>query len=296
MTDDIYYWQAARRMWQQLEGTHALVYYAPEVFEEFAALGYAVDTRWPTYFPLRAAPLGTAGPRRVAAAFYSFNPRMVAEHIEGAWSIAPPDKVLAARMRGVDRVFRSLMGDQIGTSDFAEAAELVRRVAEAADVSARPMGAANADLPWPEEPHLVLWHAITLIREQRGDGHVAALLVNGLDPCEALVSFAAIGAAPVETFRSRQWSEEEWGAATERLRLRGWIDGDGNATEKGFAGRDQVERTTDQLAAQHWQAIGPHGIERLAALNGPIFTAALSSGLLPGTNTIGIATVPGPRW
>lgn len=296
MTDELYYWQAARRMWQQLEASHALVYYAPEVFEEFAALGFDVTTRWPTYFPLRAAPLGEAGPRQVAAAFYSFSPTMVAEHVGPAWTVASRDQVLAARLRGVDRLFRSLMGDQIGTADFAEAAQLLRRVAESAETTGRPMAAANADLPWADEPHLVLWQAITLIREQRGDGHVAALMVNGLDPCEALVSFAAIGAAPVETFQSRQWSEDEWAAAEDRLRARGWIDADGNATELGVEGRDQVERLTDQLAAQPWKAIGEKGIDRLAELNGPIFTAALLSGLLPGTNTIGIANVPGPKW
>jgi hypothetical protein len=296
VTDQTYYRRAARQMWQQLEASHALVYYAPEVVEEFAALGYGVATRWPTYFPLRAAPLGAAGPRQVAAAFYSFSPRMVAEHISGAWDVAARDQVLAARMRGVDRMYRSLMGDQIGTADFAEAARLVRLVAEAADTSGRPLAAANADLPWPDEPHLVFWQAVTLIREHRGDGHITALLADGLDPCEALVSFAAIGAAPVETFQSRQWSEDEWAAASDRLRSRGWIDDDGKATEVGIAGRDQVERRTDQLAAEPWKALGEKGIDRLAELNGPIFTAALLSGLLPGTNTIGIATVPGPQW
>ena len=56
------------------------------------------------------------------------------------------------------------------------------------------LAAASADLPWPGEPHLVLRHAITVLREQRGDGHIAALQAAGLDPGEALVSFAAIGA------------------------------------------------------------------------------------------------------
>jgi hypothetical protein len=125
---------------------------------------------------------------------------------------------------------------------------------------------------------------------------VVALLAHDLDPCEALVSFAAIGAAPVETFQSRQWSAEEWAAATERLRSRGWLDEDGRATEAGVAGRDQVERLTDVLAAEAWTSLGEDDIDRLAELNGPIFTAALVSGLLPGTNTIGIANVPGPQW
>jgi hypothetical protein len=46
-------------------------------------------------------------------------------------------------------------------------------------------------------------NAINVLREHRGDGHIAALLAAGMDPCEALVSFAAIGAAPEEVFASR---------------------------------------------------------------------------------------------
>jgi hypothetical protein len=85
----------------------------------------------------------------------------------------------------------------------------------------RPLAAANADLPWPGEPHLALLHAINVLREQRGDGHIAALQVAGLDPCEALVSFAAIGAAPADVFASRGWSPAEWSAARDRLAARG---------------------------------------------------------------------------
>lgn len=293
---DMYYLEAARRLWQQGEPVHALVYYAPAVFEEFSALGYNTETRWPTYFPLRSAPLNAPGPMRVASAFYSFSPQMVADHITPAWTIASSGEVLDARLRGVDRLFRDLMGDQIGTEDFAEATRLLRRVAEAADTAGRPLAAANADLPWPDEAHLVLWQAITIIREHRGDGHVAALLTHGLDPCESLVSFAAIGAAPVETFGSRQWTPDQWAAAADRLRARGWIDADGKATDRGVEGRDQVERLTDRLAAAPWRTLTETEIDRLAELNGPILTAALLSGLLPGTNTLGIATVQPPRW
>jgi hypothetical protein len=50
----------ARQMWHQLEPVHALFWYAPEVFEEAAALGFPVQTRWPSYFAWRAAPLGEA--------------------------------------------------------------------------------------------------------------------------------------------------------------------------------------------------------------------------------------------
>jgi hypothetical protein len=296
MISETTYFQAARRMWHQLEPVHALFYYAPEVLEEGAALGYDVSTRWPTYFPFRSAPLGAAGVHQVGAAFYSFSPQMVAEHVAGAWDVASPEEVLAARMRGVDRGYRRILGDQIDSAEFAEAARLVREAAEAADTNGRPIASATADLPWPEEPHLILWQSVALLREHRGDGHVAALLTNGLHPCEALVSFAAIGAAPVETFDSRQWSKEDWDAAAERLRSRGWINADGTATAAGIEGRDQVERLTDRLAAGPWKALGEAKIDRLVELNGPILTSALLAGLLPGTNTLGIAKVPAPQW
>jgi helix-turn-helix protein len=296
MSSDVFYLQAARQMWQQLEPVHALVYYAPEVFTELAALGYDVETRWPTYFPLRSAPLNQPGPERVASAFYSFSPRFVAEHIGPAWAVADSAQVLEARLRGVDGLLRRLLGEQIGTAEFAELTGLVRRVAEAADTGGRPLAAANAELPWPDEPHLVLWQAITIIREHRGDGHIAALLAHELDPCEALVSFAAIDAAPVETFASRGWTADEWDAAAERLRARGWLDADGKATARGVEGRDQVERLTDRLAAGAWRALTEAEIERIPALNGPPLTAALLAGLLPGTNTLGIATVKAPEW
>ncbi|MFJ3444736.1 hypothetical protein ACIPM2_26570 [Streptomyces sp. NPDC086081] len=278
-------------MWHLLEPLHAVLYYAPEAFEEAAALGYGTEERWPSYFPYRAAPLGTAGPGQVASAFYSFSPRMVAEHIEPAWRIAAPDAVLDARSRAVDRVYRTIFGDRVDSPELAEAAALARRAAEAAETAGRPLAAANAALPWPRAPHLQLWHAATILREHRGDGHLAALLVAGLDPVEALVSFAAVGAASVERFESRGWSGAQWAAARDRLAARGLVDADGTATEAGRALRRQVEEHTDRLAAAPWQSLGPDGVDRLAALLGDYWVAVLASGLLPSENTLGIGKV-----
>ncbi|TCO53105.1 SCO6745 family protein [Actinocrispum wychmicini] len=274
-----------RQMWQLLEPVHAIVYYAPEVFEEFARLGYQTDTRWPTYFALRSAPLGTPTKELVAATFHSFNPKMVAEHIP---TVADQAAILRARLTGVDRALRRILGDLVDSPELAEAADLAKTVALAANTAGRPLAAANAALPWPREPHLVLWHAATVIREHRGDGHIAALLTAGLDPCEALVSFAAIGAAPVEVFASRQWSDEEWAATQARLVERGWVNADGTATPQGKAGRDEVERVTDRLAAAPWQAIGP-AMGRLAQLVMPVMMKIVESGLLPSKSTLGIA-------
>ncbi|MET7615845.1 hypothetical protein [Streptomyces sp. NPDC005408] len=280
-----------RQMWHLLEPLHAVVYYAPEVFEEFAALGYETDERWPSYFALRSAPLGAPGAGQVASAFYSFSLHKVAQHIPAAWDIAAPDEVLAARMRGVDRAYRAILGDAVDSPELAEAAALARRAAEAVNAAGRPLAAANAALAWPDEPHLVLWQAATILREHRGDGHLTALLAAGIDPVEALVSFAAVGAAPEKTFASRGWSEEEWGAARERLAGRGLLDPDGRVTEAGRALRAEVERRTDALAAAPWAALGDQARDRLADLLGPFWVEVLGTGLMPGENTLGIGKV-----
>ncbi|MEU0434179.1 hypothetical protein ABZ153_21540 [Streptomyces sp. NPDC006290] len=280
-----------RQLWHLLEPLHAVLYYAPEAFEEAAALGYGAEERWPSYFPYRAAPLGAVGGGRVASAFYSFSPRMVDEHIDSAWRTASPEQVLAARERAVDRAYRAILGDRVASPELAEAAALARRAAEAANTEGRQLAASNAELRWPEAPHLQLWHAATILREHRGDGHLAALLVADLDPVESLVSFAAIGAASVERFESRGWSPEEWAAARGRLTARGLVDEDGIATDAGRELRRQVEHHTDRLAAAPWRSLGPDAVTRLADLLGEFWVAVLSSGLLPSETTLGIGKV-----
>ncbi|MFI0948158.1 hypothetical protein ACH4Q9_19255 [Streptomyces sp. NPDC021086] len=278
-------------MWHLLEPLHAVVYFAPQVFEEAASLGYGTGERWPSYFALRAAPLGTPGCRQVASAFYSFSPRTVAAHIPAAWDVAAPAKVIDARTRGVDRAYRALLGARTDSPEVAEAAALARRAAEAAPTEGRPLAAANAGLPWPREPHLVLWQAATILREHRGDGHLAALLTADLDPVEALVSFAAIGAAPAHVFASRGWTEHEWAAARERLLVRGLLNADDSATDAGRALRAEIERRTDELAAAPWRTLGDQDTARLAELLGPVWLEVLGSGLLPRDTTLGIGKV-----
>ncbi|MCT2588653.1 hypothetical protein LHJ74_01630 [Streptomyces sp. N2-109] len=287
----------ARRMWHQLEPLHASLYFSPEAVAEAAELGYDTESRWPRYFAYRSAPLGAAGPELVAAAYYSFSPGAVRTHIPAVWHTASPEAVLQARLRTVDRTVRALIGDDADSPAIAEAAELARTAAEAADMAGRALGAANRDLPWPREPHLALWHAATVLREHRGDGHLMALRTAGLDGCEALVSFAAIDAAPLANFASRGWSDKEWTAARDRLAARGWVDGEGRATELGRQERDGIERTTDELAAEPYRALGEQGCARLAELTGPLFAAVIGAGMLPMQSTLGILTVkpPAPR-
>ncbi|MGP3632262.1 SCO6745 family protein [Streptomyces sp. 24-1644] len=280
-----------RQMWHLLEPLHAVLYYAPEAREEAAALGYAVDERWPGYFAWRAAPLGAAEERQVVDTFYSFSPAMVRQYVPAVWSVAAPEAVLAARTRAVDRTYRTLLAQWTDGPELAEIAALVHRAAEAAEVKGRPLAEANAALPWPDAPHLALWQAATVLREHRGDGHIAALVAAGLDPVESLVSFAGVGAARPEVFESRGWSADEWAAARQRLETRGLLRPDGMATEAGRALRAEVERRTDEEAAGPWAALGEEGRERLVELLGPLWVAVLGAGLLPSETTLGIGKV-----
>ncbi|MFD8620827.1 hypothetical protein [Streptomyces sp. DSS69] len=282
-----------RQMWHLLEPLHAVLYYAPAAFEEAAALGYDTEERWPSYFAWRAAPLGAAGVDEVVRAFHSFAPAVVDRHVPAAWAIASPEVVLAARLRAVDRAYRALFGDRrVEGAEFAEAAALVRRAVEATPPSVLGgLGPANSALPWPDAPHLVLWHAATVLREHRGDGHIAALEAAGLDPVESLVSFAGVGAARPGVFASRGWGEEEWGAARQRLQGRGLLAADGTATDAGRELRAKVERRTDEEAAAPWRALGEEGRARLVELVGEPWLAVIGSGMLPGENTLGIGKV-----
>ncbi|MFD8958985.1 hypothetical protein ACFV0W_19030, partial [Streptomyces anulatus] len=213
-------------------------------------------------------------------------------HVPGIWATAAPDAVLAARLRAVDRSYRALFGERAEGPEFAEAAALARRAAEAVTPgTVGGLGPANSGLPWPDAPHLVLWQAATVLREHRGDGHIAALAGAGLDPVESLVSFAAVGAAPSEVFASRGWGAEEWGAARRRLQERGLVAADGTATDAGRELRAKVELRTDEEAAAPWRALGEPGRERLVELLGEPWLAVLGSGLLPAENTLGIGKV-----
>ena len=177
-----------------------------------------------SYFALRAAPLGAAPPEVIAALFYGFAPRLVARAVPDTWKVASPERFLAVRLEAVDAALHRLLGaDVLRSADVAEAAELAREAALAAPTAGRALGAANAALPWPEPPHLVLWHAQTVLREQRGDGHVAALLTAELDPVESLASaspptsrWTRPGCAPAAAGPS-----DEWAAGVDRLVDRG---------------------------------------------------------------------------
>src|SRR5215207_1709707 len=260
----------ARRMWRLTETYHCVTYFTPQARAATDALG--CKGGWMGYFGGRAAPLGAASPELVTAVFYDFHPGRVARALPDAWRIAQPQRFLDARLAGVDAALREMLGEAaLGGPELAEAAELAAVAAAAAPTAGRPLGAVNAALPLPSPPHLALWQATTVLRESRGDGHVAALVSAGLDPCETLVLFAAEHGITGEQMRQfRGWSTDEWAAAVRRLTGRVLIEGPDRLSEAGRELRAWVEERTDAAAAAPWQALGEDRTRRLAELLRPV--------------------------
>jgi len=281
----------ARQVWQLAEPYHAVMYFAPEAHAAFERVG--LRGFWRGYFAGRAAPLGPVGAGVVTASFFGFHPAFVARALPSIWSMVTPAVAMDARLAGVDDALRLIIGDDLPITGLRDAAARCRRALEACDPAGRPLFAANLEVDWPAEPQLALWHATTLLREHRGDGHVAALTLAGIDPCEAHVTqIAASGASPDTIQPYRGWNDGDWAAATERLRARGWLDDDGRLTADGRAGRERVEHDTDRLAAEPVDRLGDMGLETVAGVLAPLTARLVETGLIPYPNPIG---VPAPE-
>ncbi len=267
------------RAHRRLEPLHSHVYFAPELEERLTAAGLRPGRM--AYFAGRAAAMGAVGPGVVTATFYNFAPEVVARHIPCAWTLAAPEQVLDARHAAARASLTRLLGDGVAP-ETAELADLLQEACAALTPEGRPLYAAHADLPWPADPVLQLWHGVSLLREHRGDGHVAALLRSGLSGLEALVTHTITGRGFTRPAAqaSRGWSDEEWDAATAALTWRGLV-ADGALTEDGVRLRTAVERETDELSAAPFAALGAERAERVGELARVLTGRVLANGAFP---------------
>ena len=271
----------ARRTWRTVEPVHGFIYFLPEANQAYAALG-PVGPRT-GYFASRSAALGAVPAEVVVSTFYNFNPALVHESMAPAWSAASPAEWLRTRLQAVDTGLRRAWDGAVDTAEIRELAGLLRAAAERACESpeGRPLFAGHASLRWPGEAHLDLWHAQTLLREFRGDGHIAALVAEGISGLEALVTHAASGDVPAAVLMaSRAWSGAEWDAAVHGLVARGIVNPDGTFTEHGREQRDRIERMTDELSVAPYAALGEERCGRVRELARPLSRAIVDSGMI----------------
>lgn len=276
----------ARDLWRLLEPIHAVVYFAPEPLEEFRTAGYRGF--WMGYFAGRAAPLGSVGADVVHALFYNFAYERVSRAVPAAWSFAPPAQALEARVRGSVRALRRALGPAADGAGTARAAELATRAARSAPLEGRALFAANRSLPVPQEPLAQLWHAATLLREHRGDGHVAALVAAGIAGREAHVFHATASGIPRDVYTpARDFDEAEWTSRRDALKERGLLE-DGRLSRSGQQLKAHIEERTDQLAATAYNALTAHEADELIRLLSPLTDAVVRAGDIPPDNAMGL--------
>lgn len=258
----------------------------PAVLEAIRGLGVEVADVAEVNIVTRCAPMGRVGAEVVWSAFFNPNPESIRRLIPAAWDKAAPDAILAAQAEA----FSPLLADATSSMDngtLAELAALSRRVTETAihHGEGRPLFAGLASLPLPAEDHMMVWHAAKLLREHRGDSHIAGLVIEGLGRVDALVVHAAFDGFPAEMLRrSRRWSQVEWNASMAGLRGRGWLTDDvaPTLTPEGSRRRRWIEDRTDSLAATAFEPIGNDGMDRMIEL-GAKFSQALEDGGLGST-------------
>ncbi|MCV7433800.1 SCO6745 family protein [Mycolicibacterium bacteremicum] len=273
----------ARRLFDRLEPVHAVTYFAPEARAALDDLGYRGF--WSGYFAARSAPLGQVSPEVVTAVFYNFAAHRVAKALPAAWQIAPPATVLQARLRAAVAALR-----RYGLAAGVEsAADLLGTAARNAPVDGRPLFAANLALPWPEDPLARLWHASTLLREHRGDGHIAVLNVFGISGRESNVLHAAAGRVPAEMImRSRDYDDDLWREQVDRLAGRGLLDTAGELTAAGRDLKAEIEDATDRLALSAFDILSEAELKMLFATLTPLTRLVVAAGDVPSATPMGL--------
>lgn len=263
--------------------THGFIYFAAEAFEEYKALGLGGHQQ---YFASRAAAMGAVGPELVVATFFNFNPERVVAAVPSCWDVASPEAVQQARLRAAGRILANTCGD-VEADALAEAIQLLQAMADGVGDEGKPLAAANRSVTVPDDPWIVFFQLMTIVREWRGDAHLAALTVNAVDGLEALVLHAATETVPRAALQgTRGWSDEAWESAVGSLATRGFVNKDGSFTDAGRAFRANIEDQTNQASQPLVDAIGEEATRRLYDLVKPIRNSLVQSGVfnkLPST-------------
>lgn len=227
--------------WRAVEAIHSPIYFADSVALRFKDLG--LKGFWMGYVASRSAAMGTPGPELVTAVFHGFAPHMIARALPDAWSFADRDDILSTRHDAA----RELLAPAI-TIDVSSTARHLNDVLARASFAGKPLAAAHAALPQPDDPIGRLWHHATWLREFHGDAHIAVLTAAGLDGATANALASALGMVPPGQQAKRGWSDQQWDDAFEQLHMRGWVDEFRAPTDAGRSARARLEDATDRVA------------------------------------------------
>jgi hypothetical protein len=288
-----------RDLWVALESVHAVTYFAPACRHALRDAG--LKGFWAGYFAGRAAPLGRVDAGPVTAAFYNFHPDMVAAAVPGCWEVVAPDRVSVIRAGAAVTALRDLCTDD-ALEGLVAVLPLLRRAAGASNGDGRILAGANRELWASVRPELEAdgtmgpdidvaeaWQACTTLREHRGDGHVAALVAQGLSGLEAHVLASGTAGTPVEILRdNRGWTDADWEAGRRGLVGRGLVHADGAASTEGRTRHALIEQLTDGLAEPAYATLDEAEIAALYAALRRCAGQIQAASLLPFPNPMGL--------
>ena len=200
----------------------------------------------------RAAALGEPPAELVVSAFAWFEPVSITVAYErGRSTVARAEMV-----QGRDQTTAESLGGILSGADLEPAIAILRRGLAAADGIGRPLFSGLRSRPWPEPAVGRLWRACDLLREHRGDSHIAACIAAGFGALEMnFLTELWLDMTPVSYSATRRWSEARLTAAVADLEDTGLVAG-GTLTESGRSVRDEIEARTDALEKPILDAIG----------------------------------------
>jgi hypothetical protein len=258
----------------------ANVYFAPEAHQRYAALGLA--GYGPGYFCSRGASLGRPSGQVVTAAFGVFSSAVVVPSVEEGWSKTEPGPLLQARYEGATASLRRLLGEP-DPVQVARAVELLLRGLEAAEGAGHALYSGLRGLPFPDEPLGQLWRCCDMVREHRGDSHIAVWTRAMLHPLEIQLMSELQLNIPLKTYSAtRGWTVAQMDEAIAGMRAKGWMDREADTfSPDGRALRERIEAETDDMEVRIVDAIG-ESLDELLAILRPWAAAIVSVGIAGG--------------
>jgi hypothetical protein len=265
--------ERARALGGALEPFAGQVYFSPECHANYAALGFSPSPAelagvampdGPAYFCSRGSVMGQVPGQLVAAAFGVFNPEVVVPAVAYGWTLTDAATICQARTDGAVAQLERILGPE--PEGLPRALELLHRANEPLRPEGRALYAGQLGLGLPGSPLADAWRLADLLREYRGDVHIAAWTSAGFDATEIGLLTELYWGLPLRTYsRSRAWTNEQFDAAEQRLVDRGLL-ADGAFTPEGREAREAVEQATDRACRPIVEALGDDHAELVALL------------------------------
>ena len=143
---------------------------------------------------------------------------------------------------------------------------------------ADPCTPRSRAIPIPDDVVARLFHAASLLREHRGDGHIAALMVEGVGGLEAHVLLSLDMGTPAENFgRIHHLPAAQLVVLIDGMRGRGLIGENGWLSEQGRAVKQRIESRTDELAARPYESLELAELDELMDRLEPLATLLVAA-------------------